>query len=59
MEEAFYDEHVAPYVGMRIWWLLVPLLLAEVGLLAWHHQHCVRSGVDDEVAGGSGKRQLW
>lgn len=44
MEEAFYDRRVAPFVGTRVYLVLVPLLVAEVGLLALHYRRLVQRG---------------
>lgn len=37
MEDAFFDERIAPYVGYRVWLVLAPLLVCEVGILAIHY----------------------
>jgi len=42
MEEAFYDDRVAPYVGTRVWFVLGPVLLLEVLVLYMHHRRIRR-----------------
>ena len=52
MEEAFYDERYAPFVGRRVWFALCPLLLAEVVGLMWYHHHARNSCAHDTAAAG-------
>ena len=33
MEEAFFDSSVAPYVGARVWFFIVPLFMTEIAIL--------------------------
>ena len=37
MEDAFFDARVAPYVGRRVWFVLAPLFVLELVLLAGHY----------------------
>ena len=36
MEDAFFDNRVAPFVGRRVWFVLVPLLGLELAIIAVH-----------------------
>ena len=54
MEEAFFDERVAPYVRLRVWLILLPLLLAELALLAAHHRSRSRAHAHRSSGGGGG-----
>ena len=49
MEEAFYDAHYAPYCGLKVWFVLVPLLAGLILALVSHH-HMTRKGAPSSGA---------